>query len=169
MFIHFGKPPHHKGKKPVLLFPLVKNSTCDRSVLISHLWGKPAGLWVRDGKEGSLCTNGNSFLSLHNYHVCNGRPPDKAVTFLMPKNTTNQENSALLSFHVDVKFWSYGIVTLALKHKILCSWFLSHNSYTDFIYHVIEILTSYLKFEIQKLLKATLEFGNHLDEHHAQK
>ena len=113
-------------------------------MLISHLWGKPSGLWVMDGKEGSLCTNGNSFLSLHNYHVCNGKPPDKAVTFLMPKNTTNQENSSLLSFHVDVKFWSYGIVTLALKHKILCSWFLSHNSYTDFIYHVIEILTSCL-------------------------
>ena len=30
----------------------------------------------------------------------------------MVKNTTNQENSALLSFNVDVKFWSYGIVTL---------------------------------------------------------
>ena len=32
----------------------------------------------------------------------------------MTKNTThtNQENSALLSFNFDVKFWTYGIVTL---------------------------------------------------------
>ena len=32
----------------------------------------------------------------------------------MAKNTahTNQENSALLSFNVDIKFWTYGIVTL---------------------------------------------------------
>ena len=48
------------------------------------------------------------------HHVCNGKPPDKAVTFLMAKKRTytNHENSALLSFSVDVKFWMYGIVTL---------------------------------------------------------
>ena len=64
-----------------------------------------------DGKEDSLCTDGNSFLGLHSHHFCNGKPPDKAVTFLMDKNTshTNQENSALLSFNVDV---AYGIVKL---------------------------------------------------------
>ena len=67
-----------------------------------------------DGKEGSLGTDGNSFLGLFSHHFCNGAPPDKAVTFLMAKNTThtNQENSALLSFNFDVKFWTYGIVTL---------------------------------------------------------
>ena len=38
----------------------------------------------------------------------------KAATFLIAKNTThiNQENSALLSFNVDVKFGTCGIVTL---------------------------------------------------------
>ena len=48
------------------------------------------------------------------HHVCNGKPPDKAVTFLMAKKRTytNHENSALLSFSDDVKFWMYGIVTL---------------------------------------------------------
>ena len=42
-------------------------------------------------------------LSLHSHQVCNGKPPDKAVTFLMAKNTThtNQENSAPLSFNFD--------------------------------------------------------------------
>ena len=67
-----------------------------------------------DGKEESLCTDGNSFLGLHSHYVYNGKPPDKAVTFLVAKNTahTNQENSALLSFNVDIKFWTYGIVTL---------------------------------------------------------
>ena len=59
-----------------------------------------------DGKEESLCTDGNSFLGLHSHYVYNGKPPDKAVTFLMAKNTTNtnQENSAILSFNVDIKF-----------------------------------------------------------------
>ena len=58
------------------------------------------------GKEESLCTDGNSFLGLHSHYVYNGKPPDKAVTFLMAKNTahTNQENSAILSFNVDIKF-----------------------------------------------------------------
>ena len=66
------------------------------------------------GKEESLCTDGNSFLGLHSHYVYNGKPPDKAVTFLMAKNTahTNQENSAILGFDVDIKFWTYGIVTL---------------------------------------------------------
>ena len=45
------------------------------------------------------------------------------------------------------------MVLLHLKYKILCAWFLSHHSYSDFIYHVIEIPTSYLNFEIQKLSK----------------
>ena len=46
--------------------------------------------------------------------VCNGKPPDKVVTFLMAKKSTytTHENSALLSFSVDVKFGTYGIVTL---------------------------------------------------------
>ena len=67
-----------------------------------------------DGKEESLGTDDNSFLGLFSHHVCNGAPPDKAVTFLMAKNITqtNQENSALLSFNFDVKFWTYGIVAL---------------------------------------------------------
>ena len=67
-----------------------------------------------DGKEESLCTDGNSFLGLHSHYVYNGKPPDKAVTFLMAKNTahTNRENSAILGFNVDIKFWTYGIVTL---------------------------------------------------------
>ena len=58
------------------------------------------------GKEESLCTDGNSFLGLHSHYVYNGKPPDKAVTFLMAKNTahTNQENSAILGFNVDIKF-----------------------------------------------------------------
>ena len=60
-------------------------------------------------------------------------------------------------------------VLLHLKHKILCSWFLSHHSYSDLIYHGIEIPKIYLNFEIQKLLRATLEFGNHFDENHVQK
>ena len=60
-------------------------------------------------------------------------------------------------------------ILLYLKHKILCSLFVSHRSYSDFIYHGIEIPTSYRNFEIQKLLKATLEFRNHYDEHHVQK
>ena len=61
------------------------------------------------------------------------------------------------------------MVLLHSKHKILCSRFLSHHSYSDFIYYVIEIPTSYRNFEIQKLLKTILEFGNHLVEHHFQK
>ena len=65
--------------------------------------------------------------------------------------------------------YSERIVLLHLKHKILSSWFLSHHGYSDFIYHVIEIPTTYLKSEIQKLLKASLEFGNHFDKHHGQK
>ena len=124
-----------------------------------------------DGKEESLCTDGNSLLSLHSHHVCNGKPPDKAVTFLMAKKTTHTnycKNIALLSFNVDVKLWTY-MVLLHLKHQIICSWFLSHHSYSDVIYHAIEIPTSYLNFEIQKLLRATLEFGNHFDENHVHK
>ena len=77
--------------------------------------------WVMDGKEESLGTDGNSFLGLHGHHVCSGEPPDKAVTFLMAKNTThtNQENSALLSFNVDVKFWTYCIITLDASNPLL--------------------------------------------------
>ena len=59
-----------------------------------------------DGEEKSLWTDCNYFLGLHSHHVCYRKPPDKVVTFLMAKKTThiNQENSALLSFNVDVKF-----------------------------------------------------------------
>ena len=46
---------------------------------------------------------------------------------------------------------------------------LPHHRYSDFTYDVIEILTSYLNFEIQKPLKASVEFGNHLDERHVHK
>ena len=61
---------------------------------------------MMDGKKESLYTDGNSFLSLHNHHFCNGKSPDKAGTFLLAQSTThtNQENSALLSFNVAVKF-----------------------------------------------------------------
>ena len=61
--------------------------------------------WVMDG---------NSFLGLHSHHVSKGKAPDKARIFLMARKTirTNQENGALLSFNVDVKFWTYSIVTL---------------------------------------------------------
>ena len=43
---------------------------------------------------------------LHSYHVCNGKPTNKAVNFLMAKKTThtNQKSIVLLSFNVDVKF-----------------------------------------------------------------
>ena len=53
-----------------------------------------------------MVSDGNSFLGLHSHHVCNGKPPDKAVAFLMAKKMTlsNQEYNALLSFNVDVKF-----------------------------------------------------------------
>ena len=46
-----------------------------------------------DGKEESLCTDGNSFLGLHSHYVYNGKPPDKAVTFLMAKNTAHTNHS----------------------------------------------------------------------------
>ena len=55
-------------------------------------------------KEECLCTDGNSSLVLHSNHVCNGKPPDEAETFLLAKNTThtNQENSVLITFDFDV-------------------------------------------------------------------
>ena len=95
-----------------------------------------------DGKVENLSTDSNSFLGLHNHHVCNRKPPDKAVTFLMAKKTThaNQENSTPLSFNVDVKFWTYVLYCYVhSKQNILCSWFLSYHSYSDFIYRVTEI------------------------------
>ena len=72
-----------------------------------------------DGKEESLWTDGNSLLGLHSYHVCNGEPPDKEVTSLKAKNTshTNQENSPLLRFNVDVKFWTYSIARVYVNRK----------------------------------------------------
>ena len=65
------------------------------------------------------CTN--SFLGLHSHHDCDGKPPEKAVTSLMAKKTThtNQENSALLIFHVDIKFWTNCIVTLEAQNPLL--------------------------------------------------
>ena len=74
-----------------------------------------------DGKEENLYTDGNSFLGLHSHPDCDGKPPDKAVTSLMAKKTThtNQENSALLSFNVDIKFWTYCIVTLEAQNPLL--------------------------------------------------
>ena len=48
---------------------------------------------MSDGWQESLVTDGNSFLGLFSHHVCNGAPSDKAVPFLVAKNTThtNQE------------------------------------------------------------------------------
>ena len=61
---------------------------------------------MSDGCQGREFRNGNSFLGLHSYPVYSGKPSDKAVTFLVAKNTThtNQENSAPLSFNFDVTF-----------------------------------------------------------------
>ena len=56
------------------------------------------------------------------------------------------------------------MVLLHLKHKIICLWFLSHHSYSDFIYHVIEIPNHILILKYKRLLKAILEFWNHFDE-----
>ena len=55
-----------------------------------------------DGKEESLCTVATLF-GFCNY-VCNGKPPDKAGTFLMANIImhTNEENIALRTFNVDV-------------------------------------------------------------------
>ena len=55
-----------------------------------------------DGKDESLGTDGNSFLGLFSHHVCNGEPPNFSRG--LKTTQTNQENSALLSFRVDVKF-----------------------------------------------------------------
>ena len=121
-----------------------------------------------DGKEDSLCTDGNSFSGLHSHHVCNEKPPDKAGAFSwLRRNHTNQENREFLSFNFLVIFWAYGIVTLeALK------------SFAFDFYGIIVIQTSFITWlksqhhiEILKyrLLKATLEFENHFDEHHIQK
>ena len=61
---------------------------------------------MSNGCQGREFRYGNSFLGLHSLHVYNGKPSDKAVTFLTAKNTahTNQENSAPLSFNFDVIF-----------------------------------------------------------------
>ena len=125
--------------------------------------------WVMDGKEESLGTDGNSFLGLHSHHVCSGEPPDKQLLFSwLRTRLTLVKNIVHLSVSI-LMLYSERMVLLHLKHKILCSWFLSHHGYSDLIYRVIETPTTYLKFEIQKLLKATLEFGNHFDKHHGQK
>ena len=139
----------------------------------------PNDEWCMDSKVESLRTDGNSFLGLNGHHVCNGEPPGRAGTFLVVwrrltliKKIVHFSVSMLMFWtsEIEISFWnSERMVLLHLKHKILCSWFLSHHSYSDFIYHVIEIPTTYLKFEMQKLLKATLEFGNHFDKHHVQK
>ena len=73
-----------------------------------------------DGKEETLGTDGNSFLGLHSHHVCNGEPPDKAVTFLMAKNTThfNQEN---LSFNLMLNSGqSFRTAPYFIMHTVLC-------------------------------------------------
>ena len=56
-----------------------------------------------DGKEESL--------GLYGHHVCNGEPPDKAETFLVVWRRLTLIKK-IVHFSVDVKFWSYGIVTL---------------------------------------------------------
>ena len=68
-----------------------------------------------DGEEESLWTGRYYYLGLHSHHVCNEKPPDKVVTFLIAKKTThpNRENSAILSFN------SEGMVLLHSKPKIL--------------------------------------------------
>ena len=69
-----------------------------------------------DGKEESLGTDGNSFLSLFRHHVCNGAPPDKAVTFLMAMNTTHT-NQEIVHFSVSILMLnSERMVLLHLKH-----------------------------------------------------
>ena len=57
---------------------------------------------MSDGCQGREFRNGNSFLGLHSHPVYSGKPSDKAVTFLVAKNTThtNQENSAPLSLYL---------------------------------------------------------------------
>ena len=96
---------------------------------------------------------------LHSHHVCNGKPTNKAVTFLMAKKTThtNQKNIVLLSFNV-----------LHLKHKILRSWFLSHHSYSDLIYHTIEIPTTYLNFRNTKAVENHLGVRKSFDGNHVR-
>ena len=62
---------------------------------------------MMDGKEESLGTDGNSFLGLHGNHVCNGSRAtwqSRNFSYGLKTTQTNQENSAPLSFRVDVKF-----------------------------------------------------------------
>ena len=66
-----------------------------------------------------------------------------------------------------------------LNSKRMYCYTRSIKSFALDFYRIIVIQTSfitglkfqktYLNFEIQKLLKATLEFGNHFDENHVQK
>ena len=58
-----------------------------------------------DAKEESLGTATLSWVCIAILFIVE-KPSDKAVTFLMAKNTThtNQENSAPLSFNFDVIF-----------------------------------------------------------------
>ena len=117
------------------------------------------------GRELTLCTDGNSFLGLHSDHYCNGKPPEKAVPFSLLRRRLTLIKK-IVHFSVSILMLnSERVVMLHLKHKILWSWFLSHHSYSDFIHHVIEIPISYRNFEMQKLLKVSLGFGNHFDEH----
>ena len=108
-------------------------------------------------------------------HYLNGKWVEKLLTAVpnnewwMARKRVYVQMATLLWVCMAIMFVMESHLLLHLKHKILCSWFQSHHSYSDFIYHVIEIPTSYQNFEIQKLWKATLEFRNHFDEHHVLK
>ena len=109
--------------------PFIRATTCS-SLFMAKI--------PHERKRTSL-TDGNSFLGLHSHHVCNGKPPDKAVTFLMLRRGLTLIMK-IVHFSVSVLMLnSECMVLLHLKHKIICSWFLSHHSYSDFIYHVTEI------------------------------
>ena len=117
-----------------------------------------------DGKEGSLCTCGNSSTGLHSRHVCNGKPLDKAVPSSRLRRRLTLINK-IVHFPVSILMLnSERMVLLHLKHKILCSWFLSHHSYSNFF---IMWLKSQHRIEI--LTYKNCWNGNYYDEHHIQK
>ena len=105
------------------------------------------------------------------HHACNGKPPDKVVTWLFSWLRRGLILiMKIVQFSISVLMLnSERMVLLHLKHKIICLWFLSHHSYSDFIYHVIEIPNHILILKYKRLLKAILEFWNHFDENNVQK
>ena len=49
-----------------------------------------------DGKEDSLCTDGNLFPGLHTRHVCNGKPPVKIPRMQCPNQGSHMMELPLL-------------------------------------------------------------------------